>query len=690
MNVKTGIASVSIRTLLILACILGSICPGAAAGTGTPSQMRLAIMPFENIQKSTDPDLQALSEGIGESLIQGLKNVSTIHIVERENIKHLLKEQTFAMTGFADAKTAPKIGAILGANTLMVGSFQLLGDQLRINARFIRADTGELLAGKAFTVNGKWKEGAFQAMDDLAQNFVASFNVQTTDAQKKVITETISSTKNYDAYTYYLKGRDAFLSFNRTGFNRSIAEYQQALTLDPNYALAEAGLAYTYYYLGLLEQEVGNEFLSDWKQAELHARRAVDRAPDSVLAHVALARVYMDTDRLDDGRREVETAIKLNPNDPVTRFAAVALHIHERMRRGGELPSLAPAAIATRLGPELEELQIIQEDYPKEALLYLFGGITYANLSMDQQAQAELNKAIQLNSSLGTAAHLALVELYENQAWQLIGASNKKADELAGKAVKEAELYQKLDKSNTNPVVDLMHAFKLLIQIKPAKAMPILQHAMAVNPKNLMTLYLIFNAYAMLGRRQDAVQAVAAMESAVREQMDSGLKSNTLLLGRCLMQTGDNGRAVSYLQTYYDYLPNAPTKSLIAQAQRAGGGSGFLNQIVAVARSVIGGGQPGGTPQQGNRPPPGNMSVQQFMNWFTPMYVAQNAAGVRILCLSHRAAARNAFHSLEQSAQRGGPQSLGYLNAAKTIAVVFYQAGDVSLATEFTRKFPGM
>src|SRR5262249_1506608 len=153
--------------------------------------------------------------------IQGLKNVPSIHIVERENIQDLIKEQAFAATGLVDAKTAPKIGKILGANTLMVGSYQLLGDQLRINARFINANSGEMLAGQAFTVNGKWKEGAFQAMDELAQKFVAGFNVQATDEQKKVVTQAISSTKNFDAYSYYLKGRDAFLGFNRTGFNRA-------------------------------------------------------------------------------------------------------------------------------------------------------------------------------------------------------------------------------------------------------------------------------------------------------------------------------------------------------------------------------------------------------------------------------------------------------------------------------------
>src|SRR4029079_10816155 len=116
-------------------------------------------------------------------------------------MSNVLKEQALAQTGLMDPKTAPKIGALVGANTLMVGSFEVLGDQLRINARFIRADTGEIMGDKSFTVTGKWKEGAFQAMDDLAQKFVASFNVQTTDAEKKGVTETISSTKSYDAYT---------------------------------------------------------------------------------------------------------------------------------------------------------------------------------------------------------------------------------------------------------------------------------------------------------------------------------------------------------------------------------------------------------------------------------------------------------------------------------------------------------
>jgi len=555
--------------LTITAIVVSSWGLKEAAHAAGNKGIRLAVMPFENSNKTAaDPDLQALSSGIPESMIQGLKNISALHLIERENMKHVLKEQTFGQTGFVDAKTAPKIGAILGANILMVGSYEVLGDQLRISARFIKADTGEVLADKAFTVTGKWKDGAFQTMDDLAQKFVASFNVQTSDAEKKVISQTISSTKNYDAYTHYLKGREYFLHFNHSAFNRSIAEYQQALTIDPQYALAEAGVAYTYYYQGFLEEEVGNEYLSYYQQAEQHARRAVDLAPDSVLAHVALARVYLDTERVDDGRREVEAAVRLNPNDPMVRFAAFALHVRDRLQHGGELPSLNPQALAMRLGPELAELQAIKEDNPKDGVVYMFAGYVFAQLGMAREALADLGKAIQLNPNLGTVTHLGLMKLYQSEATSLGGAvKNKHAMDLVNKAVHEAELYQALDKDYPNPVVDLMRVARLVLQKQPAKALPLLQRAFALNPKNKDTLDLAMITYFSLGNRQALLQAVMALAGVLKEEVDRGQRSSAGRLGTLLLQTGYAGQALPYLQAFYEYIPNAETKAQILKAQ---------------------------------------------------------------------------------------------------------------------------
>lgn len=557
--------------VFLLLLILGAPRPAPAAAPTKPQFLRLAVMPFENLSKtSPDPDLQALTGGIPESLIQGLRNISALRIVERENMKNVLKEQAFAQTGMVDPKTAPKIGAILGANILMVGSFQVLGDQLRINARFIKADTGEVIQDKIFSVTGKWKEGAFQCMDELAQKFVASFNIQTTQAEKQVVSQAISSTKNYDAYTHYLKGRDHFLNFNHADFQQSIAAYKDALAIDGNYALAHAGLATTYYFLGLLDQLVGNEFLASYRLAEEHARRAVDLAPDQALGHLALSRVYADMNRSAPARQEVQTALRLNPGDPLARFQDVVLRANERLRTGGELPDLSGRAIALRAGPELEELEALKREAPKEALLFLFTGYNYTSLEMPAKGRGDLVRAVQLNPALGTVSHLVLSMGHIGGFMRYLNQGKRdKALKALDAADQELSRYAALDRGFKNPVVDIVRSLRLLAKQQLLPAVASLVKALNDYPRNKEILELIMRL-TMQSRPDVAMQMANRLEAVLKEEADNGQIGSARKLGELYLEFGNPGQAIPYLQTFYQRMPNAQTRQLIQKAQMGG------------------------------------------------------------------------------------------------------------------------
>jgi len=150
----------AILTLSLLAAALSG-CAGAPAPAGEmagPSAgagsalNTLAILPFEN-NSVTDPATYApLSKGLAAMLITDLSNhVEELTLIERDKIQALLQEIALGQTGSVDKGTAIKAGRILGAQTISIGSFMVLGSQVRIDSRIIKVETSEVLMAESIT-----------------------------------------------------------------------------------------------------------------------------------------------------------------------------------------------------------------------------------------------------------------------------------------------------------------------------------------------------------------------------------------------------------------------------------------------------------------------------------------------------------------------------------------------------------
>lgn len=129
-----------VRTLTITALALATLLVAptrALAGPGT-----LAILYFDN---QGNPELEPLKVGLAQMLITDLKGTPGVTVVERARLQEILDELELGHTGVADPETAARLGKLLGAEWMLLGSyFELLGT-LRIDARLVKVETGEIL-----------------------------------------------------------------------------------------------------------------------------------------------------------------------------------------------------------------------------------------------------------------------------------------------------------------------------------------------------------------------------------------------------------------------------------------------------------------------------------------------------------------------------------------------------------------
>jgi TolB-like protein len=139
----------------------------------------LAILPFEN-NSITDSDHYApLSKGLSAMLTTDLKKIGTsINLIERSKIETLLNEIALGQSGSIDQSTAVRVGRVLGAQSIAFGSFLVLGNQVRIDARIVNVETSEVIMAESITGE---KDAFLDLERELAHQIGASLRASLTD-----------------------------------------------------------------------------------------------------------------------------------------------------------------------------------------------------------------------------------------------------------------------------------------------------------------------------------------------------------------------------------------------------------------------------------------------------------------------------------------------------------------------------
>jgi TolB-like protein/class 3 adenylate cyclase/Tfp pilus assembly protein PilF len=258
-------------------------------------QKSIAVLPFVNL--SADKGDEYLSDGMTEELLNVLTKVKGLRVPGRS--------ASFAFKGRTEDDIFRKVGEQLRVNAVLEGSVRKAGDKLRITAQLINTADGFHLWSE--TYDGDMKD-ILAMQSDVAQRVVRALQVQLGGDEALALTK--KPTENAEAYRLYLLGRYHFAKFTRAGWTNAIHYFEQALQVDPAYALAYCGLADTYGWAGG-QIVAGKEAWA--KEMEL-AQKALALDPNLAEAHLSLGVALFSALELDASEKELDRAVELNPN----------------------------------------------------------------------------------------------------------------------------------------------------------------------------------------------------------------------------------------------------------------------------------------------------------------------------------------------------------------------------------------
>jgi len=189
----------------------------------------IAVLPFVN--SSPDPDNEYLSDGITDELINALAKVEGLRVASRTSV--------FALKGKAQDVRA--IGALLEASEVLEGSVRRSGENLRITVQLTSTEDGRLMWSERYD---RRLIDVFAIQDEIARTIVTT--LRSTSFADIAPTPTNRHTENVLAYGLYLRGRYAWNKRTFEGVSEGIKYFEEAIALDPAYALAYTGLADSY------------------------------------------------------------------------------------------------------------------------------------------------------------------------------------------------------------------------------------------------------------------------------------------------------------------------------------------------------------------------------------------------------------------------------------------------------------
>ena len=300
-TVKFNVKRVLIPTFILLAIIIAAILIWRFVLPTTSAMNSVAVLPFEDL--SPGKDQEYLATGIPETLINALSRIEGLHVPGRTS--------SFSFKGEQDIQ---KIGQRLGVDTLLEGSIQASGSNLRIMVRLINIDNGYQIWSEEYP---KTMDDVFAIQDDIAQSVVKALKVKFKPEKEGQIVRT--STENSEAYSLYLQGLFFKRRFTETDYNRAIELFENALKKDQSFAQAYVGLAQSFMGLSYLAVRQSADLLAQAEIAVKEALKLDDSLPEahSVLGGI-LAMYRWDWEKAE---QEYKLALKLNPGSASVRAA---------------------------------------------------------------------------------------------------------------------------------------------------------------------------------------------------------------------------------------------------------------------------------------------------------------------------------------------------------------------------------
>ena len=424
----------------------------SSAATAITSKS-IAVLPFDNL--SRDPDNAYFVEGIQDEILTRLAKIADLKVIARSSTQR-----------FQNKGDLPQIAQQLGVAHLLEGSVQKVNDQVRINVQLIKAANEAHLWAEVYD---RKLTDIFAVESEIAKTVADTLQAKLTGSEQRVIAS--RPTENTEAHQLYLKGR--FFWNKRTGndLKKSIDYFQQAIAIDPNYALGYAGVADAYVFLPGYTAGAPRDC---YPKAMAAAKKALELDNTLAEAHttLALALWYYDFD-FPQANREFQRAIELNPN-----YAT-----GHQQYGNNTLSALGRFDDAIAEGKRAVELD------PLSLVINADLGMNYHYARRYDEAIAQLRKTLEMDPGY-YYAHVDLGQVF---------AAKRTFDQ----AISE---YQKARALNDDPFVLGLLGHAYASSGNKREALKILEQLKEISRRRYVSMYSFAIVYLALGDKQEALR----------------------------------------------------------------------------------------------------------------------------------------------------------------------------------------
>jgi eukaryotic-like serine/threonine-protein kinase len=400
----------------------------------------IAVLPFVNM--STDKENEYLGDGITEDLCTALSQIKGLRVPARTS-SFMFKGKT---------EDIRKIGKQLNVSTVLEGSVSRAGNKVRISVQLNNVADGYHMWAETYD---RYMTDILEIRSEISRKVADALKVQLGVKEMQLLAK--KPTENSEAYEIYLLGRFEFNKFTEDGFTNSLAHFQQAIALDPKFALAYASLADAYNTMGYWGYLSPKEAFPKAKRA---AQMALNIDPDLAEAHGALGYVEFQYEwKFKEAESEFKEAIRLNPNSvsALLRFLEYLFDFQrtqeaqEQLERARELDPLSIqiaydyAAVSwfeRDFDRAIEQLQKTISMDPNNALAYQLLSAVFYQKKMPAQAFTAHERFNSLEGIFSDAEMAEMRKVYETAG---LSAYFQKENELRQKRLAQGKYQSPLN-----------------------------------------------------------------------------------------------------------------------------------------------------------------------------------------------------------------------------------------------------
>jgi non-specific serine/threonine protein kinase len=412
------------------------------------AEKSVAVLYFENLSGAKEDEY--FRDGMTEDVITELLKIKGLQVFPRATV-----------LAFRDkAVTAREVGHQLNAAYVLSGSLRRAGNRLRITAQLVDTRTDFPVWAERYDREMK---DVFEVQDEIARSIAEALRIQLSPQEKKILAQ--KPTGNLQAYDFYLRGRNYA---RRENLDFALQMFEHAIKLDPEFALAHAGLASAcgkIYEIreqhprwiekglaacdqalavdsqlpeGLAARARVSYAQRNYDAAVQYAQQAIERKPDCEDAYTVLARAYFASGRFEEAAALVDRALEASGDD-YNAYIPLLTSV-ERLGQTTQAQKLNERLIQVLK----QQLELVPEDVRARILL----ANRYAELGNQDDAARELETAVALRPNDGNVLYNAACTY---------GIMQKKAEalEMFHKAVEAG--YSNMDWASRDPDLTCLH-----------------------------------------------------------------------------------------------------------------------------------------------------------------------------------------------------------------------------------------